>query len=181
MAKAKAKAKQSSKSRAKAKPAAKARPKPVPVGYHTVTPHLVVRDGNKAIDFYKAAFGAKELMRMPGPGGAIMHAELKVGDSRIMLADEWPQGPKSASSLGGSPVVVSLYVTNADAVYERAVKAGAKVLMPLGDAFWGDRYGQVQDPFGHIWSVATHKEDVTPKEMARRAAAFMAQPPPQQH
>ena len=144
----------------------------VPDGYHTVTPYLIINGAAQAIEFYKQAFGAEETMRMPGPGGAIMHAEIKIGDSFVMLSDEFPDyGALSPQGLNGSPVTLSLYVEDADATFERAVAAGATVRMPLGDQFWGDRYGQVVDPFGHIWAVATHKEDVTPEEMATRAAA----------
>lgn len=152
---------------------------PVPEGTHTVTPHLIVRGGDRAIDFYKRAFGAKELMRMPDPQGKLMHAELQIGDSRVYLADEFPAwGSLSPLALKGSPVVIHLYVEDADAVFQRALSAGAKVRQPLADAFWGDRYGQVADPFGHFWSVATHKEDLTPEEMMKRGeSAFLAPPP----
>ncbi len=149
--------------------------KPIPEGHHTVTPHLVTRDCAKAIAFYKKAFGAEELFRMPGPGGAIMHAELRIGDSMIYLCDECPDmGAKSPQALSGSPVTMHLYVEDADAAFKRATKAGAEVTMPLADMFWGDRYGQLKDPFGHQWSIATHKEDVPPKEMEKRAAAAMS-------
>lgn len=146
---------------------------PVPEGFRTITPHLIIKDAGKAIDFYKKAFGAEEVMCMRGPGGnGVMHAEIKIGDSYLMIADEFPDfgclGPKS---IGGSPVTVHLYVKDADAVYNQAVKAGATATMPLTDMFWGDRYGKLADPFGHHWSVATHKEDVSPEECARRMAA----------
>ncbi len=151
-----------------------AKVKPVPDGYHTLTPYLVIRDAAKAIEFYKKAFGAKETFRMPGPGGKIMHAELQIGDSMLMLAEEMPEyGAKSPQALGGSPVNVFLYVEDADKVFNQAVAAGATVTMPLADQFWGDRYGKLADPFGHQWSVATHKEDVAPEEMAKRAAKAM--------
>ena len=149
--------------------------KPVPAGYHTVTPHLVVRDAAKAIDFYAAAFGAEELYRMPGPDGAVMHAELMIGDSRVMLGEEAPQmGALSPQTIGGSPVSLLLYVKDVDASFTRAGQAGCTIQMPPTDMFWGDRYGKVQDPFGHQWALATHKEDVTPEEMHRRAAAQKA-------
>jgi PhnB protein len=151
-----------------------AKVKAVPDGYHTVTPYLVIRDAAKAIEFYKKAFDAKETFRMPGPGGKIMHAELEIGDSKVMLGEEMPEhGAKSPQALGGSPVNVFLYVEDADKVFQQAVAAGARVTMPLADQFWGDRYGKLADPFGHQWSVATHKEDVAPEEMAKRAAKAM--------
>jgi PhnB protein len=152
--------------------------KPIPQGYHTVTPYLTVNDAARAIDFYKRAFGAQELMRMDGPGGKIGHAEIKIGDSRIMLADEMPgSGTRAPQSLGGTTTGVFLYVENADAVFNQAVSAGAQVDAPLADMFWGDRYGRLKDPFGHSWAVATHKEDVAPAEMSKRmqeATAKMA-------
>jgi PhnB protein len=148
--------------------------KPIPEGYHTITPYLAVQDAAKAIDFYKRAFGAKEIMRMDGPPGKIGHAELQIGDSRIMLADEMPGMSRSPKSLGGSPVGIFLYVENVDSVFNQAVSAGAKVTAPLEDMFWGDRYGKLDDPFGHSWSVATHKEDVAPQEMAKRSKEAMA-------
>jgi PhnB protein len=148
----------------------------IPEGTRTVTPHLVIKGASKAIDFYTRAFGAREHHRMPGPGGLIGHAELQIGDSLIYLADEWPQGSsRSPQSLKGSSVVIHLYVPDVDSSFQRAVGAGAKAVMPLMDMFWGDRFGQVRDPFGHLWSLATHKEDVSPEEMARRMAAM---PPP---
>jgi PhnB protein len=149
--------------------------KPIPDGYHSVTPYLVVDDAAKAIDFYRRAFGAQEIMRMGGPQGKIGHAELKIGDSVIMLADEMPQAScRSPKSLGGSAVGIFLYVTDVDTVFNQAVGAGAKAVMPLADQFWGDRYGKVTDPFGHEWSLATHKEDVAPAEMQKRAAEAMS-------
>ncbi|HEV3333240.1 MAG TPA: VOC family protein [Bryobacteraceae bacterium] len=149
--------------------------KPVPEGYHTATPYLVVNDANKAIDFYKRAFGAKEIARMDGPQGKIAHAELKIGDSMIMLSDEMPgQATRSPQSLGGTAVGVFLYLTDVDHVFKQATSAGAKVDMPLADMFWGDRYGKLTDPFGHAWSLATHKEDVAPEEMQKRMKAEMA-------
>jgi PhnB protein len=148
---------------------------PIPKGYHSVTPFLVVDDGAKAIDFYQRAFGAKEIMRMATPGGKVSHAELQIGDSMIMLSEEMPgSGSKSPRSLGGSPVGIFLYLENVDSVFNQAKSAGAKVEMPLEDMFWGDRYGKLVDPFGHSWSLATHKEDVSPQEMKKRAEQAMA-------
>lgn len=141
----------------------------MPPGARTITPHLVIRGATKAMDFYKAAFGAEEHCRMPGPGGALMHAEMKIGDSVFYLCEEFPEyGAKSPDALNGSPVTIHLYVPNADAAWDRAVKAGATVEMPLENAFWGDRYGKLKDPFGHKWSIAQHIEDVTPEEMEKR-------------
>lgn len=149
--------------------------KPVPEGMHTVTPHLVVRGADKAIDFYKRAFGAEELRRSPAPDGRIMHAAIKVGDSVLFLADEFPEmGGCRAPAPGQSPVTLHLYVEDVDSLFDRAVNAGAKVKMPLMDAFWGDRYGQVTDPFGHTWSLATHKEEVSEQEIDRRGKQFFA-------
>ncbi len=149
--------------------------KPIPEGYRTVTPYLSFKNAAKAIDFYKRAFGAQEIMRMEAPGGKIGHAELKFGDSFVMLADEFPNGTTRApESLGGATAGIFLYVDDVDKVFNQAVQAGAKVAMPLADQFWGDRYGQVTDPFGHVWSLATHKEDVAPDEMKRRAEEAMA-------
>jgi PhnB protein len=148
---------------------------PIPKGYHSVTPYLVVNDAARAIDFYRRAFGAKEIVRMDGPPGKIMHAELKIGDSMIMLADEMPgAGCRSPKSLGGSTVGIFLYVENVDNVFNQAVAVGAKTEMPLNDMFWGDRYGKLTDPFGHSWSLATHKEDVAPEEMKKRMQNEMA-------
>lgn len=146
---------------------------PIPPGFHTITPHLVMKGAGAAIDFYKKAFGAEEVFRMPGPDGqSVMHAEIKIGDSIVMLADEWPgMETQAPCSLKGTTVVLGLYVRDADAAFNQAVAAGGKPLMPPTDMFWGDRYAKVQDPFGHSWSIATHKEDVPPEEMAQRAAA----------
>lgn len=142
--------------------------KPIPEGMHTVTPHLICAGAADAIDFYKKAFGAVELSRMPGSDGKLMHASFRIGDSVIMLNDEMPQwksfGPKH---LKGSPVTIHLYVENADAAFDQAVRAGAKVTMALDDTFWGDRYGKLEDPFGHQWSIGTHVRDVTPEEMQK--------------
>lgn len=141
--------------------------KPIPEGMHAVTPHLVCAGAAEAIDFYKKAFGAVELFRMPGPDGKLMHAEIRIGDSTLMLADEQPEwGSKGPKTLNGSPVVIHLYVENADAVFDQAIAAGATSTMPMADMFWGDRYGMITDPFGHSWSIATHIRDVTPEEMA---------------
>lgn len=145
----------------------------IPDGYHTVTPHLAVRNAAKALEFYAKAFGAEELFRMPGPGGVIMHAEMRIGDSNIMLGEEDPQrGATSPQTIGGSPVGLLIYVKDVDASFARAEKAGCTVQMPPTDMFWGDRYGKLVDPFGHHWSLATHKEDVSPEEMAKRMAAM---------
>jgi PhnB protein len=135
-----------------------------------LTPHLVVKGASKAIDFYKKAFGAEEIRRMHGPDGkSIMHAELKIGNSRLMLVDEFPEmNAHAPESIGGTPVTIHMYVEDADAVFTRAVNAGAQARMPLADMFWGDRYGVLADPFGHLWSIATHKEDLTPEEIGER-------------
>jgi PhnB protein len=148
----------------------------IPTGYHTVTPALVVRGGKKAIEFYKQAFGAKELGAMYMPDGEkLMHAEIQIGDSRIMLGEESPEmGATSPQALGGSPTSLNLYVDNCDAWYDRAIKAGAKSNMAPADMFWGDRYGKVVDPFGHYWGILTHKEDVSPADMDRRAKEWMS-------
>jgi PhnB protein len=149
--------------------------KPIPKGYRSVTPYLTLNDAARALDFYKRAFGAQEVMRMDGPGGKIAHAEIKIGDSMIMLADEMPgAGARSPQSLGGTTGGVFLYVENVDATFKQAVAAGARVESPLADMFWGDRYGRLTDPFGHSWSVATHMEDVAPAEMSKRMEAAMA-------
>lgn len=146
--------------------------KPIPEGYHSVTPYLIVRGGAEAIEFYQKAFGAVELFRFPQPDGKIGHAEIKVGDSPIMLADEYPDmGYHGPQSLGGSPVSLMIYVDDVDTVFNRAVEAGATVKEGLQDKFYGDRMGTVVDPFGHRWHLATHKEDVSVEEMQRRAQA----------
>jgi PhnB protein len=146
--------------------------KPIPEGYHSVTPYLIVGGAVEAIEFYEKAFGAVELFRMPAPGGKIGHAEIKVGDSPIMLADEYPDmGYQGPQSLGGSPVSLMIYVADVDTVFKQAVDAGAIVKEALQDKFYGDRMGTVVDPFGHRWHLATHKEDVSPEEMGRRAQA----------
>ena len=152
-----------------------AKVQPIPQGYHSVTPYITVKDAARAIDFYKRAFGAKEIMRMDGPDGKIPHAELKIGDSMVMLADEMPgNNAKSPQSLGGTTIGIFVYTEDVDHMFKQAVSAGAKVDMPLDDMFWGDRYGKLTDPFGHTWSLATHKEDVAPEEMKRRAKEAMA-------
>jgi len=149
--------------------------KPIPDGYHSVTPYLILSNAAKGIEFYKSVFGATELMRFNGPGGKIGHAELQIGDSRIMLADEHPQmGARSPETVGGTPVSLALYVEDVDAVAQRALAAGAKVIQPVQDKFYGDRSGTFTDPFGHQWTIATHKEDVPPQEIERRAAAMFA-------
>lgn len=146
--------------------------KPIPEGYHSITPYLIVKDAAAAIDFYKQSFGAVEMLRMPKPDGRVGHAELKIGDSVIMLADEFPEmntvGPKT---LGNSPVGILLYVDDVDQVFAQALSLGATVNKPLADQFYGDRTATVIDPFGHKWTIATHKEDVAPEEMQRRMAA----------
>ena len=146
--------------------------KPIPEGYHSVTPYLIIGGAAKAIEYYKKAFGATELMRFPTPDGKVGHAELKIGDSPIMLADEYPEmGYKGPPALGGSPVSIMLYVEDVDSIFKRAVAAGATVKEAVQDKFYGDRGGTLIDPFGHIWHIATHKEDVSLEEMERRARA----------
>lgn len=148
--------------------------KPIPDGYHTATPYLIVQDGARAIDFYKQAFGAAELFRMADTSGKIGHAEFKIGNSILMLAEEHPDmGYRSPKSLGGTPVSILLYVEDVDAVFNQAVAAGGKVQRPIKDEFYGDRTGTLTDPFGHVWTIATHKEDVSPEEMDRRYRAMM--------
>ena len=150
--------------------------KEIPKGFHTVTPYLTVSDSARAIDFYKRAFGAEELSRLNGPDGKVAHAEIKIGDSIIMLSDEMPGWGRSPQSLGGTAVDIFLYVADVDRIFNQAIAAGAKVAMPVGDMFWGDRYGRVTDPFGHSWSLATHKEDVPADELRKRAEAAMSKP-----
>jgi PhnB protein len=148
---------------------------PIPPGYHTITPYLVVQDAGKAIEFYKKAFGAVERARMPGPGGKIMHAEVKIGDSIVMLCDEMPDMLVfSPQTFKGTPVRMMVYTEDVDALFRRAVQAGATAQMPPQDMFWGDRFGKLKDPFGHEWNLATHKEDLAPDEIARRQEAFFA-------
>lgn len=147
--------------------------KPVPDGYHTAIPYLVVRGASDAIAYYTSAFGATERYRMPGPGGAVMHAEIQIGDSVVMLCDENPgMGSVSPATLNGTTVSVFLYVPDVDAVFAQAVAAGATAVMPPTDMFWGDRFGKLKDPFGHEWGIATHIEDVSPEEMEKRMAAM---------
>jgi PhnB protein len=140
--------------------------KPIPQGYHSITPYLIIKGAAAAIDFYKKAFGATELFRMPdATGKGIGHAEIKIGDSPIMMADEQPEMYRSPQSLGGTPVSLMLYVDDVDTVFPRAISAGAKVVKPVQDQFYGDRSGTLHDPFGHLWTISTHKKDVTPEEM----------------
>lgn len=154
--------------------------KAIPDGYHVITPYLVVAGAAKAIDFYGRAFGAQERFRMPSADGSVMHAEFQIGDSIVMIADENPMmGSKSPEALGGSPQNLLIYVEDVDSVFQKALDEGASVVMPVADMFWGDRYGKLKDPFGHEWSIATHIEDVPPEEMGERAAAAMAEVPPQ--
>jgi PhnB protein len=151
--------------------------KPIPEGHHTITPYLVVKDASQAIDFYKRAFGAKEMDRMSAPDGKrVMHAEIQIGDSRLMLSDEFPgAGSTSPQTLGGTTCQIFLYVPDVDAAYQQAISAGATAGMPPADMFWGDRFAKLSDPFGHQWGLATHKEDVSPQEMKKRSDAFFAQ------
>lgn len=149
--------------------------KPIPEGYHTATPYLIIRGASDAIEFYKKAFGATELFRIPAPDGKVGHAEIKIGDSPIMLADEYPDmGYKGPLSLGGSPVSIMIYVEDVDTVFNRAVASGGSVKEAVSDKFYGDRMGTLTDPFGHVWHVSTHKEDISPEEMERRAKAASA-------
>jgi PhnB protein len=149
--------------------------KPIPDGYHSVTPYLIINGASDAIEFYKKAFGATELFRMPAPGGKIGHAEIKIGDSPIMLSDEHTEmGYVGPETLGGTPVSIMIYVEDVDTVYNQAIAAGGKELKPLQDQFYGDRSGSLKDPYGHMWHVATHKEDVSPEEMDKRMKAATA-------
>jgi PhnB protein len=148
--------------------------RPIPEGYHSISPAITCKNAAAALDFYKQAFGASEINRMPGPGGMIMHAELRIGDSVIFVSDEFP-GMSSAPAPGVAPSsYLFLYTPDVDTVFNRAVAAGAQVAMPVTDMFWGDRYGKLTDPFGHSWGVATHVEDVSPDDMARRSAEWTA-------
>ena len=145
--------------------------KPIPEGYHSVTPYLILSNASDAIAFYKKALGAEEIIRMDDPGGRVHHAEISIGDSRIMLADEHPEiQALSPKTIGGSPVTIHLYVEDVDASVARAVAAGAKLVRPVADQFYGDRTGGIEDPFGYRWFIATHKEDLTMDEIRRRAA-----------
>ena len=146
--------------------------KPIPDGYHSVTPYLIIKGASRAIEFYKKAFGATELMRFPGPNDTVAHAEIRIGDSPVMLADEGLSNYRSPEALGGSPVSLMVYVEDVDRVFDRAVSNGAKVERPVADQFYGDRLGTLVDPFGHTWSISTHVEDVSMEEMQRRMAAM---------
>jgi PhnB protein len=149
--------------------------KPIPDGFHTSTPSLVVSNSKEAIEFYKEAFDAKEIYQMPAPDGKIMHAMVQIGDSFVMMTDEFPaMGARSPTTIGGTPVTLHLYVEDADKMFNKAVQAGAKVAMPIMDAFWGDRYGAVIDPYGHSWAIATHQKDMSPEEMRKAAEAHFA-------
>ncbi len=149
---------------------------PIPHGYHSVTPYLYIQGAARAIDFYQKAFGAKEVMRLADPNGRIGHAEIQIGDSRVMLADEHPEmGVRGPKTIGGAALSLLIYVDNVDALFEQAIAAGGKVLRPVKDQFYGDRSGTLEDPFGHIWTLATHKEDVPPGEIERRFASALKQ------
>ncbi len=152
------------------------KPHPIPEGYHTVTPYLIVKGADQAIEFYKKAFGAILLERHPAPDGRVMNAAMRIGNSIVMLSDEFPEsscGVGSPSTVKGSTVMLHLYVEDVDAFFAQAQEAGGKVKMPLLDAFWGDRYGQLEDPFGHIWSMATRIADQTPEEAKAKADEFL--------
>jgi PhnB protein len=149
--------------------------RPIPEGYHAITPQLTCRNASSAIDFYKKVFGAEELMRMPGPGGKVMHAELQIGDSRLMVNDEFPGMATAPEPSAAHSSSLFVYSEDVDALFERATKAGAHVDMPLDNMFWGDRYGKFTDPFGHQWGAATHVEDVAPEEMQRRSEEMQKQ------
>lgn len=145
--------------------------KPIPEGMHTLTPHIVCEGASDAIAFYKKAFNAEEITRLPGPNGKVMHAAIRIGDSVLMLMDDFPEwGSLGPQALKGTPVTLHLYMKDVDAAMQQAVAAGAQVTMPAADMFWGDRYGQVVDPFGHRWSIATHKQDLTPEEIQQNMA-----------
>ena len=147
---------------------------PIPEGYHTVSPYIIVSDANKALEFYGRALGAETRFKMPGPDGkSVAHAEMQIGNSMVMMGEE-AMGGKSPQTLGGTPVAFWIYVEDADALFKRAVNAGCAVLQAMQDAFWGDRWGRVKDPFGHEWSFATRTEDVSPEEMPKRQAEFFA-------
>jgi PhnB protein len=149
--------------------------KPIPDGYHTVTPYLIVKGAAAAIEYYKKAFGAEEVHRTDGPGGTVLHADMKIGDSHVMLSDEWPDfGALGPHSLGGTSTGFCLYVKDCDAAFDRAIAAGGKVERPVTDQFYGDRAGTLIDPFGHKWTIATHKEDVPPDQMQQRMEEWMA-------
>ncbi len=147
--------------------------KPIPEGYHSVTPYLIIKGASRAIEFYKKAFAATELMRFPGPNDTVMHAEIKIGDSPVMLADEGETSTyRSPQTFGGSPVSLMIYVEDVDKVFNQAVSTGATATRPVADQFYGDRLGTLVDPFGHIWTISTHKEDVSMEEMQRRMEAL---------
>jgi PhnB protein len=146
----------------------------IPKGYHSISPSLTCKNAARAMEFYKQVFGAEEIMRMPGPGGVIMHAEMRIGDSVIFLNDEIPGMAKAPDGTSLNPVYLFLYTEDVDSVCSRAVAAGSKITMPIANMFWGDRYGKFNDPFGHSWGVATHVEDVAPEEMERRSAEWSA-------
>jgi PhnB protein len=149
---------------------------PIPEGYHSVTPYLAVEDASRAIEFYKDAFGAEEVVRMPGPDGSVAHAELQIGDSKLMLSDPFPQSNvRPPSERGGPTASIFMYVEDADATFEQAQEAGATVVAELQNMFWGDRFGTLADPFGHVWSVATRVEDLSEEEIAERSKAAMAE------
>jgi len=153
------------------KAAAKKRVQPIPTGYHSITPYLSIKGAAEALEFYKKAFGAKEIMRMPGPDGLVGHAEIRIGNSRVMLADEFPAMDfLSPKARGGTTVTIHVYMNDVDKAVARAAAAGAKVTRPVADQFYGDRTGSLEDPFGHVWHIATHKEDVSTAELKRRAA-----------
>jgi PhnB protein len=150
--------------------------KPIPEGYHSITPYIVVDDAERAIEFYKDAFGAEEFVKMAGPDGKIGHAELQIGDSKIMLSDPFPQSSvKPPTERGGPTASIFMYVEDCDATFDQAKTAGASVVSELEDMFWGDRFGTLTDPFGHVWSIATHKEDLSEEEIAERSKAAMAE------
>ncbi len=155
---------------------------PIPEGFHTITPHIVTKDTNAAIEFYKKAFGAEEILRVPGPDGkSVMHAEVKIGNSIIMMCDEFPEmdNCRAPASLNGTTCTLTLYVTDCDATFKQATDAGAKPVMPPVDMFWGDRYSKVSDPFGHSWAIATHVKDLTPEEICKAAQEAFSGPGPQ--
>ena len=149
--------------------------KPIPDGFHSITPSLVVGNSKEAIEFYKKAFGANEIYQFPAPDGKTMHAMIQIGDSIVMMGDEFPaMGTRSPETIGGTAVTLHLYVQDADKIYNQAIEAGAKVVMPIMDAFWGDRYGMVLDPFGHSWAIATHKIDISPEGLRKAGEEFFA-------
>jgi PhnB protein len=155
--------------------------KPIPEGMHSLTPYLICAQAADAIAFYTKAFNAVEENRLPGPGGKVMHATLRIGDSALMLTDEWPDmGALGPKALKGSPVTIHLYVNDVDAAFRQAIEAGATVRMPVADMFWGDRYGQLDDPFGHRWSLATHKRDLTPEQIQEGMRNMPGNPCPAQ-